>query len=93
MEVSENHCRLDKPLDDDDVYLIFVFLHICHPDIRVKHGSIWAFTSTAITPYTDVCVYKTERCGNTMFRKKVLHAICSVLLVWEFIYTFKSHLK
>jgi hypothetical protein len=41
MDVSENHCRVDKPLDDDDdVYLIFMFLRICHPDIRVKRGSI-----------------------------------------------------
>jgi hypothetical protein len=45
---------------------------ISHPDIRMKHGSIWAFTPTAVTPYTDVFVYKTESCSKTLFSNKAL---------------------
>jgi len=45
---------------------------IRHPDMRVKHGSIWTFTSIAVTLYADVCIYKTERRGKILFRKKVL---------------------
>jgi hypothetical protein len=56
---------------------------ISHSHIRANHGSIWAFTSTAVTLYADVFVYKTESCSNTMFRKKVLQAVCNILLVWR----------
>jgi len=54
---------------------------IRHPNIRVKHGSWWAFTPTAVTSCADVFVYKTESCNKTMFRKKALQAICSM---WDF---------
>jgi hypothetical protein len=45
---------------------------IRHPDIRVKHGYIWAFTHTAVILYTDVLFYKTESFSKIMFRRKVL---------------------
>jgi hypothetical protein len=47
--------------------------------MKVKHGSR-AITSIAITLCAHVCIYKTERCSDTMFRKKILYTICSVLL-------------
>jgi hypothetical protein len=56
-------------------------LTISHPDITVKHESIRAFTAIAVTLYTDVFVYKAESRSETVFRKKVLQAICSTLLV------------
>jgi hypothetical protein len=51
---------------------IHQYLTISHPDIRVKHGSIWAFTSIAVTHYTDVLVYKMESCSKTLFSMKAL---------------------
>jgi hypothetical protein len=67
---------------------------ISHPVMRVMHVSIWAFTSIAVTRYAGICVYKMVRCSNTVFRKKVLYAICSIFLVCEeFIYAFKCNLE
>jgi hypothetical protein len=45
---------------------------IRHPDIRVKHDSIRAFTPIAVTLHADIFVYKTENCSKTVFRRKVL---------------------
>jgi hypothetical protein len=56
-------------------------MSIKHPGMRVKHGAISAFTSIVVTLQADVFVYKIESCCKTMFRKKVLYAICTVLLV------------
>jgi hypothetical protein len=39
---------------------------IRHPDMRVKHGSIWAFTSIAVTLCADVFIYKMESCSKTV---------------------------
>jgi hypothetical protein len=52
---------------------------ILHPGMRVKHGSIWAFSSTAITFYADVYVYRKERCSNTVFLKKAVYTVFSIL--------------
>jgi hypothetical protein len=43
-----------------------------YPDIKVKHGFIWAVTSIAVTLCTDVFVYKMGSCNKTLFHKKVL---------------------
>jgi hypothetical protein len=45
---------------------------ISHPDIRVIHGSIWAFISTAVILCAGVSVYKTESRSKTVFRNKFL---------------------
>jgi hypothetical protein len=43
-------------------------LTVRHPEIRVKHMAKRAFTPIALTPCTDVFVYKTEICIKAMFR-------------------------
>jgi hypothetical protein len=69
-------------------------LDISHPDIRVKQGTVCAFTSIAVTLCANVFIYKTEIFIKNMYRNKVQFMIYySILLVKRVYLHFKLHFK
>jgi hypothetical protein len=76
----ERASEIGSPTRHEDRSWVYVWHRsISHSDTRVKHGSIGALTSIAVTLCADAFVYKRKSCSKTVLRNTALQAICSIL--------------